>query len=564
MSQTPNYYQKLAKKNELTYLSADKLQISPGMLHKKFLKTYMKLKAMPIGKKGEAIIVATSELSLKNITAIKKYWGHDVILRVTPIQLIFSKLHTSFPDVFSKEIDTDLVNKYPELSSKKVFCLWQKIALLMLLIGLCIFMVINHEETLFWMLLTLEVGVSFTWIYKLFLVIGTFFSRQKPIVIPKKMQQPFYTILLPLLDEGEATIRNLVNALNKLEYDVHKLDIKFLVDNDIATEKILRKLDLPYYMQIYNVPRANFHSKPRACNYGLKWAVGEYLVIYDAEDKPGPLQLQKALYAFSNFDENTACVQAELNFYNKFENFLTKSFTVEYMVWHGVIFKMMSRLKLPVPIGGTSNHFKVSVLEEVGAWDPVNVTEDADIGIRLYRFKYLVCSIPSTTYEEANTRLGNWITQRTRWVKGFMQTYLVHMRNPFKLLKELGLAGFLNFQIIIGGSVFANLACLILWMLFIGYLLFHGFFIHNHYEVTVLRYAWINLVIGNIAMIAMNVLVVIRNRMFSLICYALLSPIYWILMGVASYRALYQIFVKPFHWEKTDHGISKEFFKKRK
>ncbi|HCM84331.1 MAG TPA: glycosyltransferase, partial [Rhodospirillaceae bacterium] len=157
------------------------------------------------------------------------------------------------------------------------------------------------------------------------------------------------------------------------------------------------------------VPESHPQTKPKACNYALPFARGEYLVIYDAEDKPEPDQLKKTLLSFQRAPENTICIQARLNYFNARENWLTRMFTLDYSLWFDLMLPGLERLGVPIPLGGTSNHFKIKVLRELHAWDPYNVTEDADLGVRITQKGYRVGIVDSTTFEEANCAIPNWI-----------------------------------------------------------------------------------------------------------------------------------------------------------
>ena len=181
------------------------------------------------------------------------------------------------------------------------------------------------------------------------------------------------------------------------------------------------------------VPDLHPRTKPKALNYALPLARGEYLVIYDAEDRPERDQLRKAIAAFQEGLPNLACLQAKLDLYNAGDNWLTRQFTIEYDALFDGLLPALDRLQLPIPLGGTSNHFRVSALKWLMAWDPFNVTEDADLGTRLARSRYRCRVLDSTTFEEAPPRLSSWFPQRTRWIKGYMQTWFVHMRQPARL-----------------------------------------------------------------------------------------------------------------------------------
>ena len=235
-------------------------------------------------------------------------------------------------------------------------------------------------------------------------------------------------------------------------------EIKLILEAaDAETIAAARALDLPGNVEILVVPDLHPRTKPKALNYALPLARGDYLVIYDAEDRPERDQLRKGIAAFRQGPPNLACVQAKLNLYNADDNWLTRQFTIEYGALFDGLLPALDRLRLPIPLGGTSNHFRVAALKWLMAWDPFNVTEDADLGTRLARSGYRCQVLSSTTFEEAPVRFASWLRQRTRWIKGYMQTWLVHMRQPAKLWRELGPAGFLGFQVMVGGTVLSAL-----------------------------------------------------------------------------------------------------------
>ena len=251
----------------------------------------------------------------------------------------------------------------------------------------------------------------------------------------------------------------LAAALKVLDYPPAKLDIKFVLEEvDAETIAAARALKLPPHFEILIVPDGAPRTKPRALNYALQFASGDYLVIYDAEDRPDPAQLRKAAAHFRKAAEVVVCLQGRLIFDNASENWLAKQFTIEYASLFGGILPMLDKARLPMPLGGTSNHFRTRTLRQLGGWDAHNVTEDADLGMRIYRagLRAEVLELAPPLRRRA-CQPGNWLRQRTRWLKGWMQTYCVHMRQPLRLLRELGLRGFLAFQGHFAGIIVAAL-----------------------------------------------------------------------------------------------------------
>ena len=368
---------------------------------------------------------------------------------------------------------------------------------------------------------------------------------------------PIYSILLPVYKEDKL-IKKLIWNLQAIDYPREKLDIKLLIEeDDDKTLNAVRNLDFPAIFEVIVVPFHMPKTKPKACNYGLHFCRGKFLTIYDAEDIPDTDQLKKVVAMFNKLPSNYICIQSALNYFNRNENFLTRMFTLEYSYWFDYMLPGLDTLDIPIPLGGTSNHFKTENLIELGAWDPFNVTEDADLGVRAYAKGYKIAVVNSTTYEEANNEPFNWIRQRSRWIKGYMQTFLVHMRHPVKLWKKLGWKGFLGFSFFIGATPLTFLVYPFLLGIFISYLIFDLSSIKTLFPDWVLFVSIFNLMVGNILMIYINMMAVFKRRFYELILFSIANPVYWLMHSIAAFKGLYQLIVKPFYWEKTDHGLSK-------
>ena len=368
---------------------------------------------------------------------------------------------------------------------------------------------------------------------------------------------PLYTVLVPLFRET-SVLRQLLHGLTSLDYPDHKLDIKLILEeNDILMQRAVFGLRLPDHFDIIVVPSGLPQTKPRALNYALQFARGELVTIFDAEDIPEPNQLRAAAAAFATYSEETACLQAGLTFYNPNENWLTRQFTVEYASLFGVLLPALSAHNLPFPLGGTSNHFRSAILKRVGAWDPFNVTEDADLGLRLARAGYETAVLPSITYEEANTRLWNWMRQRSRWLKGFLQTWLVHMRNPARFFAEVGPAGFWVSQTMTLGVFLSTLLhpfglAVVAWPMLNGF----GTTVTGPVAVALAGLNLLVLLAGYGVSMAAGVVGLRRLRMSGWWFTILTMPVYWLLMSVAAWMALWQFVVAPSYWNKTHHGLS--------
>jgi cellulose synthase/poly-beta-1,6-N-acetylglucosamine synthase-like glycosyltransferase/transposase len=369
---------------------------------------------------------------------------------------------------------------------------------------------------------------------------------------------PQYTILCPLYREAEV-VPQFVHAMQALDYPADKLQILFLTEeSDVETRKAIAALHLPQHFSIVTVPDGQPRTKPRACNFGLLQARGEYVVIYDAEDIPDPLQLKKAVLTFANHDSALACVQAKLNYYNPKQNLLTRWFTVEYSLWFDLMLPGMQQTKLPLPLGGTSNHFRREMLRKVGAWDPFNVTEDCDLGLRLGRSGLKTIVLDSTTYEEANSQVKNWIRQRSRWIKGYLLTYLVYMRQPLRYLRQGCLREFLSLQLVIGGKAAVLFVNPLMWLLLAIYfplrLILDNVF-HTLFPAPILYMSAICLFAGNFFYLYTLLIGGMKRGQYDLIKWSLFAPIYWAMMSIAAFMALFQLIFKPHYWEKTKHGL---------
>jgi cellulose synthase/poly-beta-1,6-N-acetylglucosamine synthase-like glycosyltransferase len=367
---------------------------------------------------------------------------------------------------------------------------------------------------------------------------------------------PVYTVLVPVFREANI-VAQLVRNLGGIDYPADRLEVLVLVEEgDEETRSAIEAADPPAHFRIVTVPAGAPQTKPRACNVGLYLATGEYLVIYDAEDTPDPDQLKKALVAFRRGGDHLVCVQAALNYFNATENALTRMFTLEYSYWFDYMLAGLDASDLPIPLGGTSNHFRTEALKELGGWDPYNVTEDADLGVRASALGYRVGVINSTTMEEANTSIPNFVRQRSRWIKGYMQTTLVHARRPLRLVRTIGVRRFLSFALLIGGTPAVFLGVLPSYLLTAVVLALPATWTTGLFPVWVLWLCLFNFVVGNSLMVYLSMMGPFKRANFNLVLWSLLNPVYWVLHSLASYKALWQLITRPHYWEKTAHGLT--------
>jgi glycosyltransferase XagB len=359
---------------------------------------------------------------------------------------------------------------------------------------------------------------------------------------------PTYTILCPLYREANVA-HDLVAALSQIDWPKEALDIQLLVESDDAdTVAAALAASVAPHIDVVIIPACTPRTKPKALNVGLARARGEFIVVFDAEDRPHPQQLRAALAAFEDGGEDLACVQAPLSIDNADASWIARQFAAEYAIQFREMLPLLARVGLPLPLGGTSNHFRTQALRGSGGWDPFNVTEDADLGYRFARDHLRAGVIGPPTLEEAPVTLGAWLNQRTRWIKGHLQTWLVLMRDPIRTAREMGLGAFGSMQLVFAGGLIAAfahgpLAFIVLTAMLSPYdLLTTADFTLalSGYCVAIFAALTASALSGNLS----------HARA------ALTMPLYWPLSTLAAFRALWELTFRPHHWSKTTHGVS--------
>ncbi|MCW2966309.1 MAG: Beta-monoglucosyldiacylglycerol synthase [Solirubrobacteraceae bacterium] len=455
---------------------------------------------------------------------------------------------------------SELLTRFPEESANRVLSSEQRVVFLVLLLVIVVALILVPVIAIIVMIGAASIFYTATSLYKFLLTYNALGHAYEIDVTPEELdalderELPNYTILVPLYREANVLPR-LVSGMEGLDYPKTKLDIRLLCEeDDDETIDGIRALHLPPHFKLVIVPDAQPKTKPKACNYGLLQADGRYVVIFDAEDRPDPDQLKKIVVAFAKADPRVTCIQAKLNYFNSDQNLLTRWFTTEYSMWFDLLLPGLDAQDVPIPLGGTSNHFITDRLVDLAAWDPFNVTEDADLGVRLHKAGFKTAMIDSTTLEEANSDLNNWIRQRSRWIKGYIQTWLVHMRHPWRLLDQVGIKSWISFQLVVGG-VFIFLLNPIFWALTTVFFFSQAGFIQELFPSFIFYASAFQLFIGNFVFMYLNVAGSVQRGYFDLAKYALLSPLYWGLMSIAAWKGFLQLFYAPFYWEKTVHGL---------
>ncbi len=452
---------------------------------------------------------------------------------------------------------------HPRNSAIKTVTRGQVAFFLLLIAAVAALFVYNWKEALVIVVSVLTAVYFADLLFNLYLIVSSL--RKDPAIqineneFSTVTEWPSYTIMCPLYKEWEV-VPQFTQAIENLDYPKDKLQVLIVLEeDDRKTQEEIAKMTLPSYFEVLVTPHHQPKTKPKACNYALLKATGDYVVIYDAEDIPDPLQLKKAIVAFKKLEkDNVVCLQAKLNFYNVHQNLLTRLFTLEYTLWFNLVLTGLHSIGAPIPLGGTSNHFRRSHLTLLQGWDPFNVTEDCDLGIRLFKYGYKTKVLNSVTLEEANSSFFGWFPQRSRWIKGYIQTYLVHMRRPHEFITDWSNPHLLTFQLIVGGKVLSMWINPFLWIMTASYFIFRsqiGPFIESLYLTPVFYLGVISLIFGNFLYLYYYMIGAARRGAWDLIKYGFVVPAYWLMMSYASWMALYQIFFKPHYWEKTKHGL---------
>jgi cellulose synthase/poly-beta-1,6-N-acetylglucosamine synthase-like glycosyltransferase len=378
--------------------------------------------------------------------------------------------------------------------------------------------------------------------------------RRMSKVAPPPDDAPLFSVLVALYREAHM-VPGLLVALERLVWPRHRLEIKLVCEaDDAATLAAIRMHELPRHIEIVEVPPGLPRTKPKALAYALPLTGGEFVTLYDAEDRPDPMQLAEAWQRFRQSGPDLAVLQAPLEISNRSDGAIARMFAFEYAALFRGLLPWLSRRRLMLPLGGTSNHFRRAALDAVGGWDPFNVTEDADLGMRLSRFGYRAGTLSRPTYEPAPNRLGVWVPQRTRWFKGWAQTWLVHMREPRRLLAELGPASFLVAQVLFAGM----LASAMLHPVLLGTVLLLFIDLFRTEPTSQMRSALLMFDIANIACGYLSFLLLgwqtlTGRERLGFWKVVLLTPPYWVLLSFAGWRAIWQLWRRPHLWEKTPH-----------
>ncbi|MCV3765924.1 glycosyltransferase [Rhizobium sp. TRM95796] len=446
-----------------------------------------------------------------------------------------------------------LARAHPDISAHEVLSKGQKVAAAILLALVFVMLAVHPVSTAYGLHLLFSMLFCIMLLLRLAaLKAGAPLNRRQNFPADPG-PTPVYTVLAALYDEA-AVVGQLIERLNGLNWPRSRLDIKLLCEErDDATITALRAIDLGPEYEVVVVPDIGPRTKPKALNYGLIEARGEFLVIYDAEDRPHADQLIEAWHHF-RAAPRTACFQSPLVIGNGGEGALPALFALEYSALFRRLLPFLAERGLPLPLGGTSNHFRTDVLRAVGGWDPYNVTEDADLGMRLHRAGHATEMLTRPTVEDAPTRQRVWINQRSRWHKGWMQTWLAHMRDPARLYRDLGFRGFLAFHLVVTGQLLSALAHP-LTLLLVASSIAHVATSepYSHWEQALFAIDLANLFGSYMVFTLMGWGAMPKEERRRLGTARFFVPVYWLMMSWAAWKAMRELRDRPFFWAKTPH-----------
>jgi glycosyltransferase XagB len=517
------------------------------------IRDVLRRRYLPIRHLSPEPFAAAAEIS-----AIRAGWdaGFAVTARLRRADLTLALQHV-FGKMLIRRAESRLALHHPDYSAGRPAQPWQKFVLAVFAIRVGS-MLVGRSDLLFIMTTMMLSLVFLAAIAVRLLALSSIASvKERPSARLSDQALPVYTIFVPLFREARI-LPGLVRALNRLDYPADRLDIKIILEeSDHATREALSRIRLMKHYEVIVVPAGWPQTKPRALSYALHFARGELATVFDAEDVPNPRQLRQAAAIFAAGSPRLACLQARLTFAHA-SNWLSRHMLIEYAALFDVLLPVLGQQGWPIPLGGTSNHFRIDVLRKVGGWDPFNVTEDADLGIRLARCGFAVDVLSATTVEEANTSLANWMRQRSRWIKGWLQTMIVHTRHPRRLYRELGFMRFavLHLQLV---SMVASPLVHPLFLALIGWRLLRLEGAPDKPDALVslaLGFGIVVFIAGYGGAIAIQVKGIRLRRLDGLLPLVATLPFYWLLISAASWMAVWEFIRRPYHWNKTEHGLT--------
>ena len=483
---------------------------------------------------GKRLHIRENHLSLLNRNAptqYRKYMGAD--------GFAFSETKARL-----ERAANGLAQNTPHLSARGGMTRSQKVSGVLILTGM-VAVISVAPEAAYWASFCVFAALI---LWRAFLVSVAITDSAPPLPLRLNDEDlPPYSVLIALYDEARS-VPGLIAALKAFNYPADRLDIHLLLEQaDTATYAALLKIGLPDHVCVHRLAPGTPQTKPRALNYGLEYCAGEYVTIYDAEDLPHPDQLRRSAEMFASAPPRLACVQAPLTAHNARESWISAQWGLEYEIQFGLLVPALARTGCPIPLGGTSNHFRRDALEKAGGWDAWNVTEDADLGLRFARMGKQIGVISPPTLEEAPETLNVWLAQRSRWIKGFIQSWLVLMRSPGRCVEDMGLARWLAMQLTLGGAILSAMLAgpMAVWLALCCFL-----------PGLELGIAGAALLLSGLGVNVIAALAAARQITPGWIRTVATLPLYWPLLSLATLRALYGLARTPHFWAKTPHGLT--------
>lgn len=538
------------KTSEINTIKANK-----NLLDIKDRDLYLKLEAIPYQKNTNNIIIATARVTQELIDWTSNKYGQCEFI-IIPFALIVKVIREAFIQQDIQRATSHLSTIMPKKSAINI-----KISPIIIIATIIISLIISDNNC--YLMIISHILCSLAILFKMILFLIGYLDalfKKNPIINISNIEEeelPVYTILIALFKESEV-VEDLVNAIRRLNYPKSKLDVKIILEEeDNDTILAISKLNCETYFDIMILPNCQPKTKAKALNYALLYARGEYVVVYDAEDEPDADQLKKSYLIFKNSTSKVSCLQAKLTCHNDMQTFISRMFSLEYVILFEFILKALELLKAPILLGGSSNHFVKEKLLSAGAWDPYNVTEDADLGLRIYSLGFESKLIQSNTKEEATTRLPIWINQRSRWIKGYLISFLVHLKNRNDLKYSIGNLS----TIIIEFFILSNSAIFFLNFFNIISLIFILYCKSNSKILSLI--CTINLYLIFLIPMIMSLLTMLyqKKKSIDIFLSSIIFPFYLMFHNLAALKAIGQLFINPFYWEKTPHGFSKKIIK---
>jgi glycosyltransferase XagB len=560
----PTWLRALAAQNLPTRSLAD-TPINAALLKPEDLQHYIAKRYLPHHAEGDTLHLVTPAPDESLQRWAETHYGCRITLTIITAREHHKALQNHFAAHLSRLARLSLQKAHPTLSALQSVWQPQRQILFAFILALVACVVISPLTTWYTLLVLSTVFYLTTLGFKFLLLqfVPKHNAPQSPLIASARAlpeaSLPIYSILVPLHREPPQVVAQLLAGIDALNYPKTKLEVWLLVEaDDAATKQAIIAQSPADYCRILEVPPSKPRTKPKACNVALPLISGEFVTIYDAEDIPDPQQLRLSVAAFRAGSDKLACLQTPLNYYNYDENLLSRWFAVEYSALFRLFLPALKALRIPIPLGGTSNHLRVSMLRKLHGWDPYNVTEDADLGVRLAYFGYETDLLPSRTEEESPLSLRAWLAQRSRWIKGYVQTWLVYMREPRALMQNIGIQGFFGFQLFVGAPALTFLIAPFFWV--ISLLLIFGLL-----PSSLLLPGWLKiccmLTFGlGFLLHWITAVMALRREDFGHMPVALaLYPFYWFLHSVACIRAFWELAFRPHYWAKTTHGVSRRF-----